>query len=55
MKETPKRVHAIFARVRENEKQRIVLAATLKGVTLSELVRGATLATTTRILTRPGA
>lgn len=51
MKETPNRDHLVGARVRESEKDRIILAAKLQGVTLSELVRMATLDTTTRILT----
>ena len=50
MKETPNRDRAINTKVRESEKDRIVLAAKLQGVTISELVRTAVLATTTRIL-----
>ena len=53
MKDTPKRSELLFARVREAEKEMIVLAAKKEGITLSELVRMAVLDVTTRILTTP--
>ena len=48
--ETPRREYAIGARVRAGEKDRILLAAKLQGVTISELVRMATMESTARIL-----
>lgn len=51
MKETPNRDHLVGARVRETEKDRIILAARIQGITLSELVRMATLDASGRILT----
>ena len=51
MKETPLRDHLIGARMREVQKDLVVLAARQEGVTISELVRSAVMASATQILT----
>ena len=51
MKETPKRDHLVGARFREDDRDVVKLAARRRGVTISELVRSAVMASATQILT----
>lgn len=51
MKDTPNPSHLVGARFREDDKDMVILAARREGVTLSELVRMAVLASAARILT----
>ena len=51
MKETPLRDHLVGARMRENQKDLVVLAAREESVTISEFVRMAVLESAARVLT----